>query len=71
MCLEREKENSTLEKLVKQLKDEVALLTRMLKQPDSLNTAEQGLLETLLQSNGSAAQQHQQQQQTPDQPAWT
>jgi Tfp pilus assembly protein PilN len=57
LCLEREKENSTLEKLVKQLKDEVALLTRMLKQPDTLNTAEQALLETLLQTNGGAPDQ--------------
>ncbi len=53
LCQERERENATLEKLVKQLKDEVALLTRMLKQPDTLTAAEKSLLETLLH-NGNA-----------------
>lgn len=53
ICEQKTKENAILEKLVKQLREEVTLLTRMLRNPSALDETERSLLSSLLQPNVS------------------
>jgi hypothetical protein len=48
LCAEREQENTRLEDTVKQLRKEVAFLTKVLRTPGNLSESEKSLLATFL-----------------------
>ena len=50
LCKEREEENNNLEEMVKQLRSEVAFLTRVLRNPGILDPNERALLDSLLRA---------------------
>ena len=53
LCKIREEENNGLEEMVKQLRSEVAFLTRVLRNPGILDPNERTLLDSLLRAEST------------------